>query len=258
MNLDILIVEDEAPAARRLCKMLNEANPSFNVLSVTDSIESTIEWLNSGNPSPDLIFMDIQIADGLSFEIFSRVEIKCPVIFTTAYDEYALKAFKVNSIDYLLKPLDREELKNSIEKFIRLNGESLNKEINYDELSKSLTSGKAYKSRFLVNKGANIIPVSTEEIAYFYSEDHVTFIKTVNNNRFTISHSLDELVQTLDPQQFFRANRQYIIKITSIESIQNSINGKLKVQLKPILENKITVSREKAGELKKWLKGASS
>ncbi len=252
--MNVLIIEDEAPAARRLQKLLLETDPAINILSSVESIEAAVNWLNA-NPHPDLLFVDIQLADGLSFEIFNKVKILSPVIFTTAYDEYALKAFKVNSIDYLLKPIDSEELKKSFYKFRMLkerfsigtqaNGPSL------DILIQQLMP--EYKSRFLVKSGQRLIPVATEEIAYFYTEDKMVLINTFQNNIYTVDYTLDQLVGLLNKKEFFRINRQFILRINAIKGISSHLNGKLKIQATPPINGEIIVSREKSTEFKNWL-----
>jgi len=248
--MKVLIIEDENPAARRLQKLLGECNQSISVLHVCDSISESVKWL-SANPAPELIFMDIQLADGLSFEIFKLVDIDCPVIFTTAFDEYALKAFKVNSIDYLLKPLNKPDLEIALQKHNNLKGIA---KPNFDDLIKSLLQNNTnYKERFLVNKGSKFIPVSIAEIAYFYSEDKVTFLKTINNERYILQFTIEELENSLNPMLFFRANRQILVKIDAILSVENSFNSKLKLKITPNFADEIIISREKAVAFKEWL-----
>lgn len=256
--MKVLIVEDEALAARKLKKMVQEIDPSMECVGVTDSIESTVTWLKT-NGCPGLILMDIELADGQSFEIFSRIDIRCPVIFTTAYDEYALKAFKVNSIDYLLKPVKPEELRTALDKLNRLREDmpsSQQEPQNMDKLIESLVSrqpGDRYRERFLVKSGQRLMPLSAEYIAYFFTEDKIVFLRTRDNHKFALDFTLDELEQQLDPHKFFRANRQYILNNSCIEEIHTWFNGKLKVTVKPKPDEEVIVSRERAGEFKEWL-----
>lgn len=254
--MKVLIIEDEELAAKRIQKMVEEHAPDFSIEGITDSIESSVSWLNS-HPHPDLILMDIELADGQSFEIFNRIEIKSTIIFTTAYDEFALRAFKVNSIDYLLKPIDPEELKRSLAKFKMLVSDRAFDINPFDidsivEALKAKTS-KRFKQRFLVRQGQRLIPVECSEIAFFYTEDKISFLKTFNEQRFIVDHSLDELEELLNPLDFFRANRQFIITMRSLDGVHNHFNGKLKINLKPLASDEIYVSRERASEFKKWL-----
>lgn len=255
--LNILIVEDEDLAARKLKKMLFEIDPEMCCVGISDCITTSVNWLKA-HGEPDLILMDIELADGQSFEIFSRIEIKCPVIFTTAYDEYALKAFKVNSIDYLLKPIKVEELKAALDKFknLRRQNGKLSQQPNIEKLVETLVAQQnhtKHRDRFLVKTGQRLMPVSTDEIAYFYTEDKVVFIRTRNDDRFIVDYTLDEIEHQLNPKDFFRANRQYILNSSSIEEIHTWFNGKLKVSVRPKPEEEIVISRDKAGDFKNWL-----
>lgn len=247
--MKVVIIEDEIPAAKRIEKLIREAEPSAEVITKLDSIESAVEWF-SKNESPDLILMDIELADGQSFEIFKHVKITAPVIFTTAYDEFALKAFKVNSIDYLLKPIDKNELKKSIEKWNLLKSKPVNEELN--SFIHSLVN-KKYKTRFLVKIGERLISIENDKIAYFISEDKYTSIVTHENKKYFLDNSLDELEKMLDPREYFRMNRQFIVPHKSIEAIHTHLNGKLKIILKPAQKEEIYVSREKSSDFKVWL-----
>ena len=256
--LNILIIEDEDLAARKLKKLVQEIDPDLLCSNVTDSIESSVQWLETAGNLPDLILMDIELADGHSFEIFSRTEIKCPVIFTTAYDEFALKAFKVNSVDYLLKPIKKEELESALSKWkviYEKNGNSTHHNTNIEKLIENLVSqsGKKYRTRFLVKQANRLVPISTEEISYFYTEDKVVFIKTKTNDRYMIDFTLDDLEKILEPKKFFRANRQFILNNFSIQEIHSWFNGKLKVGVHPKAEEEVIISREKAGDFKAWM-----
>ena len=254
--MKILIIEDEALAAKRIRKIVEELFPEIEIEGIKDSIQTSVEWLKN-NKQPDLILMDIELADGQSFEIFNQVEIKSKIIFTTAYDEYALRAFKVNSIDYLLKPIDPEELKQSIIKFKsqQIDPSLLNVGVDMESILNALkkSTNLIYKQRFLVKQGQRLIPIDLIEIAYFYTEDKVSFIKTFNEQRYIVDHSLDDLENLLNPELFFRANRQFIICPKALDGIHNHFNGKLKIILKPNALEEVFVSRERAGDFKKWL-----
>lgn len=261
-NLNLLLVEDEDLAAKKLKKMLFEIDPDMCCIGMTDSFESSVEWLKQ-NGCPDLIFMDIELADGQSFEIFSRIDVKCPVIFTTAYDEFALKAFKVNSIDYLLKPIKPEELKASLDKFKTLRTQSKGAGIgsglqqqSIEKLVETLVAqqhGERYRNRFLVKSGQRLMPIAAEFISYFFTEDKIVFMRTKDNHKFAMDYTLDELEQQLDPKYFFRANRQFILNTICIDEIHTWFNGKLKVSVRPKPEEEVIVSRERAGDFKSWL-----
>lgn len=251
--MNILIIEDEAPAARRLSQLIKEFKPNANILEQLDSVEGAIEWC-SNNAMPDLAFMDIQLADGLSFEIFDAIEVQCPVIFTTAYDEYAIKAFKVNSIDYLLKPIDKNELVAAFKKYDGLTKDN-SKVIDINEIVKSLNKQQDFKSRFLVKQGQRLIPVDTTQIAYFFAEDKLVFMVTDDNHKYIVDYTIEQLESELNPQHFFRANRKIITSMPAVKDIHLSFNGKLKIYLKPDLKKgeDIFVSRERAPEFKTWM-----
>ena len=252
MSMKMLIVEDETAAARRLQKMLRSAEPSGEVLDVCDSIAASEQWF-AKNPQPDLIFMDIQLADGLSFDIFSRVQITAPVIFTTAYDEYALRAFKVNSIEYLLKPVDNESLVAALNKYRNFHANHSAAGNLHAVTHALLQRGKVYRSRFLVAKGHRWIPVSIEDVAWFISEEKHVSLVTKDHHKHLLDVTLEQLEEELDPQKFIRANRQFIISDDCVRSIENGFNGKLHLAIAPQPEEQVTVSREKAAEFRKWL-----
>jgi len=255
--MNILIIEDEALAARRLKTMVAAFDPSFEVMDILNSISSAVKWLQE-NPSPDLILMDIELVDGQSFEIFKQVEVKSPVIFTTAYDEYALKAFKVNSIDYLLKPVKEEELRASIRKFHDLKnrfGETTVGKINIQNLlhELKLAPGNNYRDRFLIKSGDRFFPVEIDEVAYFFTKEKANFIKTHDNREFMVDYTLDDLEKAVNPKKFFRANRQFLVEHKSVTKMHLWFNSKLKVELKPKAEEDVIVSRTKAAEFRQWL-----
>lgn len=255
--MKILIIEDEALAAKKLRKMVEENEPGAVVVGMTDSIESSVEWLKT-EEQPDVILMDIELADGQSFEIFNRVDVKSTIIFTTAYDEYALRAFKVNSIDYLLKPVTVEDLQGAFQKLkTRLGVSEVNNtaKIDIDTIVQAIKnkSAQSYKKRFLVKQGQRLISVDISEIAFFYTEDKVSFIRSFSDQRYMVDHSLDELEELLDPEHFFRANRQFIVTVKSLDGIHHHFNGKLKINLKPVAGEDVYVSRERASDFKNWL-----
>ncbi len=248
--MKIVIIEDEAAAARRLQNLVIQYEPDVELLAILDSVESAVNWC-CANPAPDLFFMDIQLADGLSFEIIEQMQLKTPIIFTTAFDEYAIKAFKVNSIDYLLKPIEPAELQNAIFKF----KQSKHKEgIDFKHLLSELISGRPnYRERFLVKKGDSYFPLLVSDVAYFYAEEKVVFAKTKSNQRWLLDFTLDTLENSVNPDFFYRANRQFLLSIDAISAAKNSFNGKLKVLLNPTAEEEVIISREKAQGFKNWL-----
>ena len=247
----ILIIEDEKPNADRLKRLLLKLRPSAEILSVEESVSSAVNWLTN-NDVPDLIMMDIRLSDGLSFEIFNRFDVKTPVIFTTAYDEYAVKAFKYNSVDYLLKPIEEEELENALKKY------ESSKEIS--PFSETAIEGllnyiqpKEYRKRFLLAHRDGYKTVLAEDILYFYTEHGVSKTMLKTGMIETVPQTLEELEKQLDPKVFFRANRQFIIHIDSVIHVLNHFNGKLKLELKKQPEIDVIVSREKASIFKTWM-----
>jgi DNA-binding LytR/AlgR family response regulator len=251
--IQVLIIEDEAPAFRRLDNLLREHENDFDVLEVIDSVEDSVKWLRN-HKCPDLIFSDIQLADGLSFEIFEKVGIDCPIIFTTAYDEYMLNAFRTNGIDYLLKPIAPEDLARSIQKFKSLGGNSVDPKL--ENLIDDLKNPKPkYRSRFLVRLGDKLIPSKVEDIAYFKSTEGATEMVRKSGKAYIVDQPLDELEKQLDPNAFFRLNRQFLASNDSIGILHRYFNGKLKVELVPDPETEVLVSREKAAKFKSWLDG---
>jgi two-component system LytT family response regulator len=254
-GIKVLIIEDEAPAARRLQKMLEATEKDIEVIAHLDSVESSVKWLDAHDNEADLIFMDIQLSDGISFEIFNKTTVSAPVIFTTAYDEYSLKAFKVNSIDYLLKPITPDDLSQALDKYEKLTKGGLRHEPidKIDALLRSLNLKNAYKSRFLVKIGDKYYSIPTENIAYFYTEEKAVYLYTYDKIRYPLDQSLDEIEKSLDPGQFFRLNRQFIAHVSAVYKLHAYFNGKLKVNLKPEADHEIIVSRDKASILKEWL-----
>jgi DNA-binding LytR/AlgR family response regulator len=258
--MNILIVEDEDLAVKKIQKTLLSVDDNARVVGVTDSIRSTVEWLQQ-NAAPDLILMDIELADGQSFEIFKLTDIKSPVIFTTSYDEYALKAFKVNSIDYLLKPVQKEELEAALDKFKEMKrsygpreGEA--EEARLDSLLKELRSRlepKEYRQRFLVKHGQKLVSIEINEIAYFFSDGRLNFFKTTDNRKFVVDYTMDELEDMVDPKQYFRISRSFYVSVGSIDKIEEYFGNRLILALKPAVDKEALVSREKVTDFKKWM-----
>ncbi len=249
----VLIIEDEAPAFRRLQKILDEINPDIEILDVIDSVEESIKWLKI-HDAPDLIFMDIQLNDGISFDIFEGVKITSPVIFTTAFDEYMLKAFKVNSIDYLLKPIKPEELKRSLEKFEEIKSTYGNNQPDLNELIQQIRlDDKKYKTRFLVKKGERLLSIETNNVFYFQTRNGVVSLVTRENTKHIIDYTLDQLFTELDPSEFYRANRQFIIHFSCIKAVHKYHKGKLLVETQTETSEPVIISEEKSSLFKKWL-----
>jgi DNA-binding LytR/AlgR family response regulator len=251
--MNILIIEDEPQAAQLLENLVLELEPGCVVIDKIDSIKRSIKWFKS-NPAPDVVFMDIQLADGLSFEIFDQVEIASPVIFTTAYNEYALKAFKVNSIDYILKPVDKGELKAALEKFRRLTSNHPNQSKILESIGQAMKMlTKKYKERFMVKVGEHLKTIDVENILYFYSQEKTTFCFSSENRNLILDFTLDQLEELLDPKCFFRINRKYIVSSKSIQDIISFTNSRLKLVLKGSQDNEVIVARERVQEFKDWL-----
>ncbi len=258
--MNIFIVEDEELAVKKLQKTLLAVEPGARVVGVADSITAAVEWLQE-NETPDLVLMDIELSDGQSFEIFNLVEVKSPVIFTTSYDEFALKAFKVNSIDYLLKPIQKEELQIALEKYKQVrNNYAMKAEpvpvINVDQLVKQLQQKlqpKEFRKRFLVKFAQKLVSIEIDDIAYFYSDGRLNFFKTTDNKKYVVDYTMDELEDMLDPEKYFRISRSFYVSVGSIDKIDDYFGNRLILQLKPALEKEALVSREKVTEFKKWM-----
>src|SRR6478735_123954 len=240
--MQVLITEDEILLAKRLQKLLNTVSPDAVVAGITHGIKDTVEWLQT-HAMPDLILMDIELADGQSFDIFQAIQITTPVIFTTAYNEYAIKAFKVNSIDYLLKPVKEEELAAAIEKFRTLNKPVADIDALLNGI-KNIAAGNNFRNRFLVKQAQKLVSISVEDIAYFFSERGFSYIRTTKNQKFILDYTMDELEKMLSPKQFFRANRQFIISFDSVVAIHTWFNQKLKVEVHPETSEHVIISRD--------------
>jgi len=250
--MNVLIIEDEKPAARRLNRML--AVLGIEVKQMLHSVEESLNWLQN-NKHPDLIFLDIQLSDGLSFEIFEEIELKSAIIFTTAYDEYALKAFKLNSIDYLLKPLDEDELKFAVDMFKDKQPKKTNIQVDINAIRKLLINpvDRKFKKRLTIKIGQHIKIVNIDAIECFYSENKSTYIHTSENRNYLLDNSLEGWQEELDPEQFFRVNRTFVVYINSIKDIIAYSNSRLKLILNSYNETEIIVSRERVKDFKKWI-----
>lgn len=242
-----LIIEDEPLAAQALKGLVEELHPDWKLLDIMDSVEASVRYLST--QTPDLIFMDIHLADGLSFSIFDQLQPACPVIFTTAYDQYAIKAFQVNGFDYLLKPIMPSELIRALEKLDKQ--EQVNPDLK-SLIQQFVKPKKEYKSRFLVRIADKLISIPIESIAYFYSDEKHTWL-VQGKELYPIDFTLDHLEETLDPSVFFRLNRKVLASYSAISKIYNHLNGKLKIELSPTFESELFVSRERAREFKEWL-----
>jgi len=247
-----LIIEDEMLTAQRLEAMLKKYEPGMEVLAVLPSVSASIQWFTS-NPDPDLVFMDIHLEDGQSFAIFEKINLDVPVIFTTAYDEYMIKAFKVNSVDYLMKPVNYEELVAAIDKFKRLRKQDAPGS-QMDALMQSIQpKEQEYKSRFLISIGSKLKAIETDDVQSFYSAEKLSFLVTKDNQRFPVDYSLDKLNVLLDPKDFFRINRQMMVRLSAIEHIHVFPKGRLKLDLQPVMKDEVLVSLDKVTAFKEWL-----
>ncbi|GAB3949670.1 LytTR family DNA-binding domain-containing protein [Spirosoma harenae] len=256
--MNVLLIEDEDLAVFRLTELLSEVAPEVKIVQTTPSVEASVAYLKT-NPDLDLIFMDIELADGQSFEIFEQTAVSAPVIFTTSYDEYAIKAFKVNSVDYLLKPIKQAELAASLQKYNQLNRLRQSQPvqvISIDALIQQLrqqTQPTDFRRRFLVRHLSQWLPIDVSEIAYFQYEDRVTLLRTLTGQKYSLDYKLDELEDMLDPKLFFRANRQFIISVNSVQQIHAYFHHKLKLILKPAPTDEVIVSRERASDFRHWM-----
>ena len=250
--MKVIIIEDETPAANRLTKLLHAVSAEINVVSRLDSIESAVEYFQSAR-DVDLIFMDIQLADGLSFDIFYQAKIKAPVIFTTAFDQYTLKAFKVNSIDYLLKPIDENELRGAVEKFRQLYHK---KDNDFSEKMLKLVqemSKAKYKERLLVKRGQQLSYVKTEATAFCYADGKLCYAVDFNNNKHLLENNLTQLEEQLQPNKFYRINRHLLVNIEAIKKVHTWLGGRLKLEILPATTAETVVSRERVNGFKDWL-----
>jgi DNA-binding LytR/AlgR family response regulator len=250
--MKIIIIEDEKPAARLLQRKIEKLG--YGITTLLHSVEESLEWFQN-NDHPDLIFLDIQLSDGLSFEIFEKIDIKSAVIFTTAYDEYALRAFKLNSIDYLLKPIDEEELATAISKFANQFQANSVSNLDFEAIKRMLVNpvSKEYRKRFSVKIGQQIKVIDVVEIECLYSENKGTYIHTLDNRDYLIDSSLEVVEAELDPKNFFRISRKYIIPLHSVKEIQLYSNSRLKISLPTYKADEVIVARERVSDFKEWL-----
>jgi DNA-binding LytR/AlgR family response regulator len=253
--LKVVIVEDERPAADRLRMLLERYHPDTEILAVLDSVEGSVRWFTENEVRADLIFMDIRLTDGLSFDIFKKVKINQPLIFTTAYNEYAIEAFKLNSIDYLLKPVSEEDLNRSMKKLASLRENLMDghQRIELEELAKVLGKlQKTYKNRFMVKVGEHIRSIPVDKIVMFYADGRVVYVVTDQGREYIVDFKMEELDEVLDPEIFFRINRSYTLNINAIRDVIVYSNSRLKILMEREFENDLIVSREKVNTFKMW------
>jgi len=248
--MKVVIVEDERLAAEKLADLLVKIEPGIEILTVLESVEESVNWF-SQNLVPDIVFMDIQLEDGISFEIFESVKIQAPIIFTTAFDQYAIRAFKVNSVDYLLKPIGKEELENAIHKFKGLHREDVELESKVTKVIEQFS--RKYKSRFLIRIGMRFQSVPVMKICTFFVEERSTFLQTNEGKRYDLDYSLDQLQSMVDPDQFFRVSRNFLVNINCIEEIISYSVTRLKLKLENGPQEGVIVSRDKVSEFKRWM-----
>ena len=248
--MNVLIIEDEITAARRLKNLVKKINPDIEIVDQLDSIEGVLNWMET-NELPDLIFMDIHLADGSSFEIFNHVKIEKPVIFTTAYDVYAIQAFQVNAVDYILKPIKEDKLKSALDKYQKYYKET---KIDYQKVVQSLQKTNDEK-RFLIRLGHSIRLVELKDVAYFYTKDKITFLVAKTGKRYPVDYSLEKLEEIANPKKFFRINRQFIINLDAINEMIAYSKSRVKIELNPPCDLETIVSTERSPVFKKWLLG---
>jgi DNA-binding LytR/AlgR family response regulator len=249
----VLMVEDEPHAADRLARLVTKLHPGAEVVATLDSVEKSVAWLKK-NPAPDLILMDIQLADGLSFAIFDQVSVPSPVIFTTAYDEYALKAFKVNSIDYLLKPIDEGELRTALNKFISTRTAAVAPDRMMQSFADAMQMlSRKYKERFVIRVGEHLRSVETADIRFFFSQEKASFAQTTDGRKHVLDYTLDQLEGLLDPARFFRINRKYLVSVEAIRDMIQHTNSRLKLVLHGSEDPDVIVARERVQEFREWL-----
>jgi DNA-binding LytR/AlgR family response regulator len=252
--IKIVMLEDEEPAAKRLQKLIKELEPEAEIVAVLDSIMHARKWLQQ-NPVPDLMLVDIHLADGISLELFKQTEVQCPLIFITAYDEYALQAFKLNSIDYLLKPVKKNELYDAIVKFKRQKAKE-HPSVDVNKLLESMQQPlQQYRDRFVIRYGEHIKTIETKHVSYFYTESRANFLVTAEGKRYIIDFNLDQLERMLNPKIFFRINRQFIVSLQAIDEMTAWTKARVFIKLKPANKQETIVSTERSPEFKKWLSG---
>ena len=248
--MKVIIIEDEKPAAEKLLKAIQKADPSIEVSAVLTSVKTSVEWLQQ-NPMPDLLFMDIELSDGLSFKILETININSPIIFCTAFDEYWQEAFEHNSIDYLLKPVKQEKLETALNKYDKLKQHFAS---GFQQLLQwQQSAGNGYKKRFLVKRGMDYISVKTEDIAYFYAAHKLVCMVDNRNQKFILDQSLADIEKQLDPTQFYRVNRKYLIQLNAIKKIKTYPKSKLQLEVAPVVNEDIIISQENVSAFKEWM-----
>nr|WKN38829.1 LytTR family DNA-binding domain-containing protein [Tunicatimonas sp. TK19036] len=255
--MKILVIEDEKAAAKRLISLIQQEIPTAAIVAQIDSVKKSVAWFQE-NASPDLVFMDIQLADGLSFEIFEHTKVSAPIIFTTAYDQYAIQAFKVNSIDYLLKPIDAEELASAVKKYQSYHQAHSAPKPEQPDLSQlqqalQMLQAPGYKNRFVVKIGEHIKAIPTEDVLYFFSQEKMTYLQTQAGKHFIIDYPLDQLEEVVNPAAFFRISRKYIVRLSAIDDIITYSSSRLKLKLKHSDDSDVLVSRDRVTDFKQWL-----
>jgi len=251
--MKVLVIEDEPQAAERLTTLIGQVVPEANVLASIDSVRKAVEWLRS-HPMPDMVFMDIQLADGLSFSIFDQVQVSAPVIFTTAYDAYALKAFKVNSIDYILKPVDRDDLSRALKKLSTLARGHTEMKVMLENIGSAIDMMvRRYKNRFVIKVGEHLRTISVDSILFFYSQNKATFCVTDDNRNHVLDFTLEQIEEMVDPGRFFRINRKYMVSSDAIRDIITYTNSRLKLVIRGSNDTDVIVARERAQDFRNWL-----
>jgi DNA-binding LytR/AlgR family response regulator len=247
--MKIVLIEDEKPAAEKLKKALLKVNSSFEIVAVLGSVQSAEEWF-SEQPMPELLFMDIELSDGLSFQLFDKIKITCPIIFCTAYDEYWQEAFEHNSIDYLLKPVNQDKLEQALSKYETLKQHFAQ---NLQQLLQSQQRTTDFKKRFLVKRGADYISIKTEDIAYFYATHKLVCMVDHQNQKFILDQSLADLEKETDPSVFYRVNRKYLVNVSAIQKIKSYPKSKLQLELQPTAQEEVIISQENVTAFKEWM-----
>lgn len=244
-----IIIEDEKPAAEKLQRAIEKSNAAIEVIAILNSVQSSIEWLKK-NTLPELVFMDIELSDGSSFKIFDEITIECPIIFCTAYDDYWQEAFEHSSIDYLLKPIRQEKLEAALHKYEKLKQHFA---VNFQQLQqwKSATSG--YKKRFLVKRGTDYVSIKTEDVAYFYATHKLVCMVDSKNQKYILDQSLADMEKQLDPAEFYRVNRKYLVHLNAIKKIKTYPKSKLLLELEPAINEEIIISQENVTAFKEWM-----
>lgn len=256
MVIKVLIIEDEIPAQRLLKETLQELDIELEVVGCIGSVQSAVTWFQQ-NEHPEIVLLDIQLSDGQSFEIFKQVKVDSMIIFTTAYDEYALQAFKVNSLDYLLKPIEKDELQDAFEKYQQYNKQFIkekNSTIDYSELAALIKNEKQeYRKRFLIQSNESFFHLPIEQIAFIYSLQGITFVVTFEKREYPVNFSLESIKEQLNPELYFKVNRQIIVNINTIKKVHTYFNGKLKLETQPSHSEDIVIGKDKAAAFKRWL-----